>query len=188
MDLTKAIKERKSVRRYSEKAPDWRDIIKAIDLARFAPMAGNQFNLKFILVRDEKKIARLAGASQQDFVGKAKYVVVVCSDVEKVKKSYDNLGEKFSHQQAGAAIQNFLLKLTDLDLATCWVGFFDDYTVRDALSIPSNITIEAMFPIGTETKIKTPEKKKADLENYIMFDKWGQKEMVPKGYVSAEAV
>jgi len=188
MDLTKAIKTRKSVRRFSEKKANWRDVIKAIDMARFAPMAGNQFSLKFLLISDSKKIGKLAEASQQDFVGKTNCVVVVCSEVDNVKRSYEEFGEKFSHQQAGAAIQNFLLKCTELDLATCWVGFFDDYTVRDVLQIPKNVIIEAIFPVGLETKIKTPEKKKAELENYIFFDKWGQKEMIAKEVVSIEAV
>ena len=36
MDLDKAIKTRHSVRRYKTKSPNWRDIIKTIDLARLA--------------------------------------------------------------------------------------------------------------------------------------------------------
>lgn len=189
MDLTKAIKERKSVRKYTDDEVDWRDIIKAIDMARFAPMAGNQFSLKFIFVHDEKKIQRLAEASQQEFVGKAKYVVVVISDDTKVIRSYgEERGKKFARQQAGAAIQNFLLKLTDMELATCWVGFFDDYIIKDTLQIPEDMVVEAIFPIGEETKIKTPEKKKADLENYIYFNKWGQKFWEPKTVVTHKAM
>ena len=189
MDLDKAIKTRKSVRRFSTEDVDWREVIKAIDVARFAPMAGNQFSLKFIFVHDEKKIKRLAEASQQDFVGKANYVIVVVSDDSKVIRSYgEERGKKFARQQAGAAIQNFLLKMTELGLATCWVGFFDDYIVHDALEIPEDVVVEAMFPIGEETKIKTLEKKKAELENYIYFNKWKQSFWEPKTVVSHKAI
>ena len=49
MELSKVIEKRKSVKKFTKKKPDWRDIIDAVDSARFAPMAGNKFNLKFIL-------------------------------------------------------------------------------------------------------------------------------------------
>jgi nitroreductase len=189
MDLDKAIKTRKSVRRFTTEDVDWRDVIKAIDVARFAPMAGGIFSLRFIFVHDEKKIKRLAEASQQDFVGKASYVIVVVSDDSKVVRSYGKeRGEKFARQQAGAAMQNFWLKLTEMGLATCWVGYFDDNIVRDVLQIPDEIIVEAMFPIGEETKIKTPEKKKADLENYIYFNKWKQSFWEPRTIVSHKAM
>ena len=48
MELDRVIKKRKSVKNFTNKKPDWRDIVDAIDSARFAPMAGNKFNLKFI--------------------------------------------------------------------------------------------------------------------------------------------
>ena len=153
MQLDEAVKTRKSVRRFSDKKPDWRKIIKAIDLARFAPMAGNLFSLKFILVQDKDKIEKLKEACQQDFVS-THYVVVVVSDDEKVKRSYGDLGEKFAREQAGAAIENFLLGLNEQGLATCWVGYFVESQVKKILSIPDNFTVEALFPIGYESKIK----------------------------------
>jgi len=41
MELDKAIKSRRSIRRYSAQKPDWRDIIECIDSMRYAPKAGN---------------------------------------------------------------------------------------------------------------------------------------------------
>ncbi len=71
MQLKDAVENRKSVRKFHHKKPDWRKIIRAIDSARFAPSAGNNFVIRFILVSDEKKIEKLGEASQQPFVGKA---------------------------------------------------------------------------------------------------------------------
>ena len=177
MQLKDAIKKRKSVRRYFDKKPDWRKIIRAIDMARFAPSAGNNFVLKFILVSDEKKITELAKATQQDFVGTAKYVVVAVSDDSKLVKSYGDRGLRYAPQQAGAAIENFLLALTEQGLVTTWVGYFYDEQVKDILVIPENLSVEGIFPVGKETKIKISEKPKTDLENLLYFDKWKNKEM-----------
>ncbi len=80
MELDKAIQSRKSVKKFSKKKPDWRKIIEAIDFARYSPMAGNLYSLKFILVSDKEKIQQLSKASEQEFVADAQYVVVVCSN------------------------------------------------------------------------------------------------------------
>ncbi len=188
MKLKDAIEGRRSVRRYMGKKPNWRKIIRAIDAARFAPSAGNKFVMRFILVSNEKKIAEIAAATQQDFVGTAKYVVVAVSDDSKLVQSYGDKGVRYAAQQAGAAIENFLLALTEEKLVTTWVGHFYDEQVRRALDIPEGLSIEAVFPIGKETKIKGAVSKKTKLENVIYFDKWGEKKMVPQVKFSRDVV
>jgi nitroreductase len=184
MDLNKAIKSRKSIRHFSTKKPSWKDIIECIDSARFAPMAGNLFPLRFILVSDKDKIQKLADASQQPFVSEAQYIVVVCSDCKMVLNAYEERAEKFCRQEAGAAIQNFLLKLEEKGLKTCWVGYFIDYLIKETLKIPKDVEVEAMFPIGYESKKpgKTPKKakRKIDLDNVLYFDTYKNKRMKKK--------
>ena len=143
MDLDKAISSRKSVKKFSKKKPDWRKIIEAIDSARYSPMAGNIFSLKFILVSDKEKIQQLSKASEQEFVGDAQYVVVVCSNPSRTLNAYEERGENYLKQQAGTGIQNFLLKLNDFGLATCWIGHFVDDKIKNILKIPKEINVEA---------------------------------------------
>jgi nitroreductase len=180
MDLDKSIQERKSVRHYSEKKPDWKDIIECIDAARYAPMAGNIFPLRFIIVSDKDKIKKLSEASQQEFVGTAKYIVVVCTDPSLVKNAYPDFAEKFCRQQAGAAVENFLLKLTEKKLETCWIGYFVEDLIKTALNIPDKIVVEAIFPIGLQTKkvgTERNKKRKIDMDRILYFDKWKQDSM-----------
>ncbi|MCK4721500.1 nitroreductase family protein, partial [bacterium] len=54
------------------------------------------------------------------------YIIVVCSDITQLKRSYGSRAEMYGRQQAGAVIENILLKVTDLKLASCWVGAFDE--------------------------------------------------------------
>ena len=177
MQLKDAIEGRKSVKRFHHKKPDWRKILRALDAARFAPSAGNKFVTRFILVSDEKKIAELAAASQQSFVGSAKYVVVVVSDDSSLVSSYDKRGVRYAAQQSGAAIQNFLLALTEQKLVTTWVGHFYEEQVQRTLEIPEGLKIEAMFPIGIETKIKGNSLRKMKLEHVVYFEKYGEDKM-----------
>jgi len=178
MDLDKAIEKRHSVRHFKLTKPDYGEILEAIEAATKCPLAGNIPTLKFILVSDREKIAQLAEASTQDFVASVHYIVVICSNQENCVRSYDKRGEMYSSQQAGAAIQNFLLKITDLGLATCWVGAFSDKIVKRILRIPENIRVEGLFPIGYEMG-KSQQKKKPSLDISVYFDTWKNIYMKP---------
>jgi len=178
MDLDKAIQSRKSVKKFKEKKPDWRDIIECIDACRYTPMAGNIYTLKFIIVSEPAKIQKLADAAQQSFIAKSKYVVVVCSDIAKTISAYEQRGEVYSRQQAGAAIQNFLLKIQEKGLATTWVGHFIEYLVKETLTIPEKINVEAIFPIGYEFPEKGARKRKhTDIDQILYFEKYKDKQM-----------
>lgn len=186
MDLDKAIKERHSVRNFAKtRKVDYKKIIEAIEAASKAPLAGNHSTLKFILVSEKEKIMKLSDAAVQDFVSDASFIVVVCSDRKILDASYHERGKMYSHQQAGAAIENFLLKIVDLGLATCWIGAFSDDSVRNVLKIPENITIEAMLPIGYELG-KTKQKLKPGLDDVLFFEEWKNKYMKPRTMVLGE--
>jgi nitroreductase len=177
MELDKAIKERHSVRKFSSKKPDWRTIIECIDAVRFAPMAGNNYTMKFILVDDEEKIAKIAEASQQNHVGEVKFIVVACSNPSRPKNEYGADGEKFVRQQAGAAIENFLLRIEESGLATCWVGYFAGDQIKRLLKIPEGVSIEAIFPIGYEFKKEKKRRPKIDLDRILYFNSYDNSKM-----------
>ncbi|MGY4884573.1 MAG: nitroreductase family protein [Nanobdellota archaeon] len=176
MGLDKLIHARRSIRKFKSTKPDWRKIIECIDSMRYSPMAGNNFSLKFILVDDEKKIQDLAEAAQQKFLSEAHYVVVVCTNPGRTEISYGERGKMYTRQQAGAAIQNFLLRITEEGLATCWVGHFVEDQVKDILNIPKDIHVEAMLPIGYAYE-KPKEKRTIDLDTVLYFNKYGNKKM-----------
>ena len=179
MELDKTIKSRRSVRKFKNKKPNWRRIIECIDAMRYAPMAGNNFTLKFILVDDKEKIQKLAEASQQDFISQADYVVVVCSNPSRTINAYGEKGEVYCRQQAGAAIQNFLLSIIDKGLATTWIGYFVEEQIKKILKIPEKTNVEALFPIGFEFEKPKSQKEKIDLDNVLYFNNYGNEKMNP---------
>ncbi len=177
MDFNELIQTRKSVHKFKSTKPDWRTILECLDSTRFAPMAGNQFTPRFILINDSKKIKEISKASEQDFFEKVNYIVVVCSDKKLPVNAYEDRGEKYVKQQVGAAIQNFLLKLHESGLATCWIGHFYDEKIKHLLKIPDEIDIEALFPIGYEYNSKEKLKRKIDFDNIMYFNEYKNKKM-----------
>ena len=178
MEFDDVIEARQSVRNYSSKKVNWRDVVKAIDAATQAPFAGNINTVRFILVSDKEKIQELGDAAAQDFVKKAQFIVAVCSDKSQLQRLYDKRAEMYSRQQAGAAIENFLLKITDLGLASCWIGEFADEIVKRILQVPDNIDVEALLPVGYEVG-KAKKRRKAELDTVLYFDKYKNKYMKP---------
>lgn len=178
MQLDQAIKKRKSIRNFSNETLDWRKILQAMEYVCFVPMAGNQYSVRYILVSDKEKIKKIAEACQQEFVGKVNYLIAVVSDRNKVKKNYDYFDKGFAAQQAGAAIQTLLLGLTEKGISTCWVGFFEDSIIKRELKISESMTLEAVLPLGIESKVKRErDKLKPSLDKLISFEKFGGKNM-----------
>jgi nitroreductase len=174
MEFDEVIKKRASIRKYSSKKPDIELAIAAIEAAHIAPTPGNLDILKYIIVDDTEKINQIAEAAQQPFINQASLLVVVTSDPKQVEKMYDKRAEKYTRQHAGAAIENFLLAITDLGLASCWVGAFNDFQVKTILHIPDNITVEAILPVAYEHKTNhVSQRKKQPLDGKMYFNGYG---------------
>jgi nitroreductase len=183
MDFDKVIDTRHSVKSFATtKKVDYKKIIESVNSANKAPLAGNYPSVFYIVVQDKEKIKKLAEASVQDFFEDVNFAIVVCSDYSFLKKSYYDRGNSYGKQQAGAAIENLLLKITEQGLSACWIGAFTDNIVKETLRIPEEIEIEAIIPIGYELG-KGKQKTKPDLDRVMFFDTWKNKFMKPKDMV-----
>ena len=176
MDFNKVIKKRASIRDYSNKELKYDKIIDAIEAANFAPSPGNISILKYIIVEDPEKINKIADACQQDFIKNAPVVIAFCSDIKRIKIMYEERAEKYVKQHVGAAIENFLLKITEMNLASCWVGAFSEVVVKNILEVPDNIEVEAVIPIAYPSKTnRTNQAPKPDLGNVVYFERYKNK-------------
>jgi len=101
----------------------------------------------------------------------------VCTSPIRTITSYGEQGKIYCRQQAGAAIQNFLLAIHEKGLATCWVGSFVERLVKETLKIPENIDVEAILPIGYEFDKSQKRKSKIGLDNILYFNKFKNSKM-----------
>ncbi|MAE49381.1 hypothetical protein CMI48_00990 [Candidatus Pacearchaeota archaeon] len=174
MELNKAIKARHSTRAFKSSQVDWRDLMDAIDAANQSPLAGNHNHIKFIIIQHKDTIRQLAKHANQSWIAQAPSLIAVCADDKFLEEHYGERGRIYGKQQAGAMVQTLLLKLTDLNIQSCWIGAFTDELVRQTLKIPSHIQVEALIPVGKENKSKaTPQRRKKKLlEKTIFWDTW----------------
>ncbi|KKP91748.1 MAG: Nitroreductase [Parcubacteria group bacterium GW2011_GWA1_36_12] len=175
MKAQEAIETRQSIREFSNKPVKFDAVMEAVDAANHAPFAGNINNLKFILVSEEEKKQLLAENAQQYWIADASWIIIVCSEQQKLEELYDERGKNYSKQQAGAAIENILLRLTELGIGSCWIGAFADNAVKAHFKIPDKWEIEALITVGyPKNKMRKPTRKTA-LENKIFWEKWDEK-------------
>lgn len=154
MDVFEVMKQRRSIRAYTNQTVSDQQIRRLLEAAVLAPSAGNVQPWEFVVVKDSATKEKLAEAALgQSFVKTAPVVIVVCADLDKAKRVYGIRGEKlYSIQDTAAAVQNILLAVEALGLGTCWVGAFNDNEVAKAVNAPANIRPVAILPIGYPVK------------------------------------
>jgi len=176
MKFDELIRKRASVKKYTSKKPSPHMITAGVNAAETAPSAGNTQCLLYIMIDDPETIEQLAKAARQDYIRKIPWVVVILSNPKQFEKLFDKRAEKFTKHYVGAAIQTFLLKMTDQGLASNWIGSFSEVTVQNILSIPDGIGIEALITIGYELPPgKAKQRPRYALDNRLFFDAWGNK-------------
>jgi nitroreductase len=167
MDLSELLQKRYSCRAYLDKDVSDRDIAKMLNYASLAPSAGNLQPWQVIVIKNKEKRNSLAIASlNQTWMKQAPVHLVICGNEEYVKKFYKSKGEVYSIQSCAAFIENLLLFATDLGLATCWVGAFDDNMLKRELNIPKEIKVYAIITLGYCNEKNPNSKKRYDLHTF----------------------
>ncbi len=175
MEFDTVIEKRHSVRAFKNKKASWKLVLESIDAANQGAFADSHNPLKFLIIEEEKTISKIAELASQLWINEAKAIILVCSDDTHIEHLHGERGKRYSRQQAGAAINTIILKLTDLGLASCWVGLFTDEQIKQHLKIPSHIELEAIIPIGYEKVKPATKKRKKSLENALYWESWGSK-------------
>lgn len=167
MDLYRAIRGRRAIRKYKPNSVPKELVMKVLDAANWAPSGVNAQPWKFYIVAGAKRDALAAsyGAlvernyppaggrteQQETFLNWAKNyggapLIVVFTQPKEEKD-----GRRKMHlESVSAAFQNMLLAAYAEGLGTCWMTgpLGDEAGVRQAVGIPDNEEIVALTPLG----------------------------------------
>jgi len=159
MELKEVIRNRHSVRNFSDTMLPKKILDELITYANLAPSAGNLQARDFVIINDKTIQEELSvAASDQHFIIEAPVTIVVCANFERIS-SYGTRGcELYCIQDASAAVEHILLLAVDAGLDACWVGAFDEHKVSIILHLPPYVRPVALIPIGysTQKKLSTP--------------------------------
>jgi nitroreductase len=150
LDLSEAIKNRRSIRTYKKQELPKETLSQLIDAARLAPSAGNGQPWAFVVTeKQETKQMLSAAAYGQKSLLEASAVIVVCVDQKRAEESYGERGRNlYCIQDTAAAVQNILLTACSLGLGTCWIGAFQQEEIRKVIKAPPEMHPVAMIAVG----------------------------------------
>jgi len=162
MDALTLLKERRSVRVFSDKKVD-RDIMKdLIKTATYAPSWANSQPVRYTIVEDPDLLRQIAEEGYT-FPGNSK---VLQNAVGAVVLSYTNgksgyspdgkpastKGDTWSMFDAGIAAQQFCLAAYEKGIGTVMQGLFDEQKIAKILDLPKEAIVAVVIPYGYETK------------------------------------
>ena len=149
-----------------------------IEAAKWAPSSCNRQPWHFIVTRDKNKINILYNIKGQKFLKDAPNIILVL--VNKNAWSNEKSYEYFSRLDAGAAIENLLLKAEDLGIGACWVNWMPKSVSKEQkerihkeFNIPNHLEIISIIPIGKIKEKPSPPGRK-DTTDILDFEKYTQ--------------
>lgn len=144
MKVQDAIRERRSIREYTEKIPTQEEINKLLEAAVWAPSGLNNQPWKFKVVEGDEKTGLAQFTKYAAIIKDAPVAICVFLDNT---KTYNRDKDVLS---VGACIQNMLLAAYECGLGTCWLGEIlnkKDEVVK-YLNIDSDYELMAVVVVG----------------------------------------
>lgn len=170
MNVTEAIKKRKSVRKYLDKPIENKKLMSVLEAGRLAPSARNRQEWRFVIVRDSGIRRKLVeAANNQPFVGEAPIVIVACAE------NYNILmpcGQPSYSIDVALSLDHISLAAVELGLGSCWIGDFNEIKVKEILDIPDKIRVVALMPLGYPSDPSVVRKERLPLDGIVKYDKW----------------
>lgn len=180
MEVIECIKERRSVRRYTDEVISRETIDEIIDVARMAPTWKNTQTLRYMIVQDKQIISSIENECMMGFEHNAKTInkcnnLVILIQIngrcgyEKDGSFTTSKGTGWEMFDAGIAAQTFCLAAHEKGIGSCIMGVFDDTKVAEVVGLPEGQTVAAIITMGYPkfNPDPTPRKEVEELVSYI---------------------
>lgn len=167
MDFSNVVFNRYSCRKYIDKPVDESLLKKCIETARIAPSACNSQPWKFYIINSDSLKEQFV-ALTQPFTNNASFIVVEedkpslqCKIVNKLKE------QDFSKVDIGIVCSYICLQASELGLATCMIGYFDEPKIKQVLGISESKRLRLVISIGYAESTDKRLSKRKDLDKIL---------------------
>jgi nitroreductase len=150
----KEIKDRRSIRKYTNKEIDLATIGKLIESARLAPSGSNSQPWHFLTLTNKEMKEKVAKVSHdQKWMLTAPLFIVCIAAVEADQERYldeesPDAALKRGIRDTSIAAEHIVLEATSLGLGTCWVAWFTQKEIRAVLNLPSYTYVVGILTVG----------------------------------------
>ena len=173
MSVLDVVKNRGSIRRYKAKSVPMAELLKVAESAQFAQSAANRQPWQLVLVTDAAMKKKLVEAARnQVFVGEAGAVVVCLANPGESARVGPFEGFLID---LAIAIENMALVSWDLGMGSCWVGAFNEQSVKELLGVPESLRVVSLLTLGYPDEKPRPKNRKP-LSEILHYERYGRKE------------
>jgi len=150
MEFTEVIRNRHSIRTFTDQPVEAEKLQQILETANLAPSAGNLQAYEIYVVTNAKKRDGLSCAAlAQEYVAVAPVALVFCTHPELTEGRYTERGTRlYTVQDATIACTFAMLAATNLGLGSVWVGTFDEKVVRLIIGAPDSQVPVVILSIG----------------------------------------
>lgn len=156
MDFKKLAAERFSCRKMTDRPVNEQAIEQIIETALLAPTAVNRQPFKIFLMNSEQAKENISKVTPFTF-GAQTFLVVGYQESEGWTRKFDQMN--FAGVDASIAATHIMLEITDLGLATTWVGYFNEPLLKSFYPEMDDYKLIALFPIGYAAEEGVPSAK-----------------------------
>ena len=137
----KFIKNRRSIRNFTDKKISSSEIEMILEAGRWAPSASNRQPWNFIIIRNKEIIVALAKlAKYGQFIKQSSIVIAIVGIVRENPNWYI--------QDTSLASMNMMLMAWSLEIGTCWIGSLDREKAKELLGIKKEDFLLTILPLG----------------------------------------
>jgi len=180
MTFEELVHKRRSVRRYSDRPVAREDILPCLEAARLAPSGCNSQPWHFVVIDEpglRKRVAEriFSGIySMNQFAREAPVLVAVVSEKEKFLASFGGQIRDTSYclVDIGIACEHLVLQAQELGIGSCWIGWFDEKTLKEELKISKGKKIDIVIALGYPAEDKTVPKTRKALAEISSFNEY----------------
>ena len=165
-DVLKAIKNRRTIRRFKPNPIDEEKLRMILEAGRWAPSFSNLQPWRFIVIKDQKLKNALDKAARESVlhlgINEAPVVILVCVD-----RRIDPL---HAIEAGAAATQNMTLAAYSLGLGAGWIGIWGteaEASIQKIFKLPETVRAVSLLPIGIPDE--SPEGLRKPIEELTQF-------------------
>ncbi|MFC1724388.1 nitroreductase family protein [candidate division KSB1 bacterium] len=179
MNFIELVKKRRSVRKYLQKPVERTEILKCVEAARFAPSAEHVQPWRYLIIDDPNVLKKVADSAFTGvykftkFASKAPVLVLILArlDILANKIGKQIQGTQYYLIDIGISGEHFVLQAAELGIGTCWIGWFNEKKLRQALNIPKKYKIVSLISMGYfDNNFELKEKHRKGLEEIHWFN------------------
>ncbi|HAE25150.1 MAG TPA: nitroreductase [Prevotellaceae bacterium] len=165
MEFIDLVTQRCSIRNYSSKNIDRKDLDYVMECVRLAPSAVNRQPWHFYICETPESLHKVRQCYLREWFATAPCVIIacVCHEEEWIRQSD---GRPHGIVDLSIAVEHLCLAATEKGLGTCWVCNFDVQKTKELFDLPQNIEPVVLIPIG-HPEMDISEKNRKLLENIV---------------------